>query len=314
MRIPAVIFIAGVFTAQACAAPFTVTWGAQNAGGALASADGSELPPGCLVRLGLFDQPLDHIHNLAWNVTALESHFSELARSRIGEFDGENFSIAGAFARRTTIELAPTAVFSEGQQVCVWVCNAPGLAAATEIGIFSSPDWLLYSGQFGAVIWDLSQVGSDGICVGSSGTKLSTTLGGPVQQLASLAVLADASDQDGDGVVRLLEEAFGMNAQAADPMLLPAAVLLDDHGTARPGFRYRRRIAGAALNPAIYESIGFRYTIEVSDDLNLWKVEPSACQEVAVTPLDGDMELVTLSAASDDSRRHRFFRVRVVRR
>jgi len=297
----------------AAAGPLSLTWGAQGPGAALASAAGKELPPGCLVRLGFFDQPLHLVQEKAWDPAALEPHFTELARAHTGQFDGRQFTITGSFAQTMALNSSQLPPSLAQRTFCVWAGNSSSLTTATEIGIFSSSKWKLSSNQVGGLVWDLGQVEEDGIIVGLSSPTQSPTLGGQMNQLISVQTLLDTSDADGDGVERLLEEALGMNPALADADWMPAAVELELSGQVQPGYRYRRPTAGTPVNGATYAAAGFLYTVEVSDDLKTWRTDPSACMVFETEPAGEGFEIATLGAAPGAASIPEFYRLKVER-
>ena len=63
--------------------PLTITWSAQNPGSGLASADGQELAPGSLVRLGYFRDRLETIPGRFHDLPYLEERFVEVSREQI---------------------------------------------------------------------------------------------------------------------------------------------------------------------------------------------------------------------------------------
>jgi hypothetical protein len=309
----AVLAVGGPGASTSLAAPLTVTWGAQASGGALATSHGVELPPGCLVRLGYFDASLSQVQESAWDPAALEGLFTELARSTTGTFDGTQFAIPGSFAQSFTADSSHLPPLLAHRTLCLWALDAPSLAEAREIGIFTSSAWNLTTGQVGSLIWDLNQVEADGMIVGSFSPTQSPTLGGQMNQLTSLASLRDSADTDRDGVVALIEEALGMDAARPDADLLPELVVLA-HGT-QPltGYRFRRPAGGTVVSAAVYEAAGFRYTVEVSDDLTRWRVDPAVCRVHDLSPAGHGYEVVTLRPPLSGADRPDFYRLKVER-
>ena len=300
-------------TTLAPAAPLTITWGAQGRGAALASSSGQELPPGCLVRLGFFHQSLNLIQEAAWDPAALESHFTEIARAETGEFDGSQFGIPGGFAQTIMVDTAALPTGLSQRTLCVWAFNASTASTATETGIFTCAGWQMPRGQAGGLIWDLNQVEPAGIVVGASSPTQSPTLGGQMNQLASMAGLLDTSDGDGDGIEHLLEEAFGMNDAVPDAEMMPAVVVLEDTDRTQPGYRYRRPLGGSSVNGAVYVTGSFRYSVEVSDDLQSWRTEAAACVVLESEPSGEGFEIVTLCAGPEAKTIPEFYRLKVER-
>ena len=309
----ALVCAAGLLAATASAAPLTVTWGAQGEGGALASSTGTELPPGCLVRLGYFNISLSDVQEIAWDPATLEGHFTELARATTGEFDGTVFDAAGSFAQTLPADSAHLPAQLSSRTVCVWALNAGTLAEASELGVFTSSAWQVQTGWVGSLIWDLSQVEEDGLIVGSFSPTASPTLGGQMLQLASIGDRRDASDDDRDGVPALVEEALGMDPNQADSWLMPEAVTLGQGTQPLVGYRFRRPAGATIVSSVVHEGAGFRYTVEVSDNLQDWRVDPAACHVHQVAPAGDGYELVTLRPPLNVAQRPDFYRLKVER-
>lgn len=305
--------LACLFAATVHGAPLTITWGAQGAGGALATSAGAELPSGCLVRLGFFDQSLTEVQRSAYDVGFLDRHFTELARATTGEFDGTRFDVAGSFAQTfpaDSAHLPPTLV---NRTVVVWACNASSLAEATEIGIFTSSSWQLSNGLVGGLIWDLSQIEAGGLVLGSFSPTQSPTLGGQMNQLVSLRALSDDSDEDADGVPALLEDAFGMDATRPDAVLMPHIVTIGIGTQPLAGYRFRRPAGATIHSSAVQEAGGFRYTVEVSEDLRRWRVDPSVSYVHLIEAAGDGYETVTLRPPLNLTLRPDFYRLKVER-
>jgi hypothetical protein len=314
IRWAVVVAAAASAAAPVAAAPLTVTWGAQGEGGALASSAGLELPPGCLVRLGYFDRSLSQVQETAWDLAALELQFTEVARATTGTFDDAPFDAPGSFAQSFSADSAQLPALLVHRTLCLWACNGSSLAEASEIGIFTSPAWTLTRGLMGSLIWDLNQVEADGLIVGSFSPTESPTLGGQMNQLVSLATLRDAADVDRDGVPALVEEALGMDPATPDATLMPEMVVLAK-GTqsALAGYRLRRPVGGTEVSPAIYEASGFRFTVEVSDTLAEWRIDPDVCR-VHQRVEDGQgYEWVTLRPPLTNVNRPDFYRLKIER-
>jgi hypothetical protein len=309
----ALVCAAGLLAATASAAPLTVTWGAQGEGGALASSSGVELPPGCLVRLGYFNISLTDVQEIAWDPAALEGHFTELARATTGEFDGTAFGVTGTFAQTLPADSVHLTSQLSTRTVCMWALNAASLAEASELGIFTSSSWQAQSGGVGGLTWDLSQIEADGLIVGSFSPTASPTLGGQMIQLAGITDMRDASDEDRDGVAALLEEALGMDPNQADAWLMPEAVTLGQGAQPLVGYRFRRPAGATVVSSVVHEAAGFRYTVEVSDDLQHWRVDSSACQVHQVAAAGNGYEIVTLRPPLSATNRPDFYRLKVER-
>lgn len=114
----------------------------------------------------------------------------------------------------------------------------------------------------------------------------------------------DTGDGDGDGVINLLEEAFGMNPDVSDAHRLPGAVLVQDGGSSYPAVVFRR-----LKNPA-----GLSYAVEVSTDLRTWSSAAGSTAQVSATDNGDGTETVTVrSTVAVGSAPQLFLRVRVTR-
>ena len=106
------------------------------------------------------------------------------------------------------------------------------------------------------------------------------------------------ADTDGDGLANLLEQALGLDPRNSEPHHEIDLV-------ARDGFltlSYPRSLAVG----------GIKYTVEVSTDLSLWHSGPDYTEEVEVTPLDADRELVLVRLlGSLDATQRLFARLKV---
>ncbi|MFN0126349.1 MAG: hypothetical protein ACKV19_06660 [Verrucomicrobiales bacterium] len=80
---------------------------------------------------------------------------------------------------------------------------------------------------------------------------------------------ADASDEDNDGVVYLIEAALNMDPAVADPKKLPQAGTVDVVGTLYPTLAYTRFLGGS-VSGSTYIANGYRYEVEGSVDLVTW--------------------------------------------
>ncbi|MFN0128732.1 MAG: hypothetical protein ACKV19_18840 [Verrucomicrobiales bacterium] len=316
--------LALAMTLPALSGPLSVTWGAQAAGGALATADGRELPPGCLVRLGFFDLPLARVQETAWDPVFLDEHFTEIARSAIGQFAGAALDVSGGCAHTFPVDSLRLTSQISNRPLCVWAFNAASPAEATETGIFTSPSWNIRLSQVGSLIWDLSQIDPSGLVVGALSPTQSPTLGGQMNQLARIYHLWDQSDVDRDGVTSLLEDAFGMNPEAPDAGLLPALIVLDEEWTQGPqptegtqgtlGYQFRCVSGGTQVSAVVYETTDFRYLVEVSNDLRNWRVDPAACQLHNRYPAAPGFDVLTLRPTPSLSSTPDFYRLKVERR
>lgn len=315
LLVAATVCAAGLLIAEhASAAPLTVTWGAQGRGGALATASGAELPPGCLVRLGYFDISLSDVQEIAWDPVALERHFTELARAATGQFDGQEFGVSGSFAHTFPGDSARLPSVLSTRTVCVWALDAGTLAEASQLGVFTSPEWRVSTGLLGSTIWDLSQTGTNGVVVGSISPTQSPTLGGQMLQLTPIGSMQDFQDEDRDGVPALIEEALGMDPNRPDGALMPQAIDLGFASEPFIGYRFRRPAGATMVSSVVHETPDFRYTVEVSDDLRRWRADPEVCRIHGIAPAGDGYETITLRPPLNKSLRPDFFRLKVERR
>ena len=68
------------------------------------------------------------------------------------------------------------------------------------------------------------------------------------------------------------------------------------------------------VSSVVHETSRFRYTVEVSDDLRSWRVDPEACRIHSITPAGDGYDTVTLRPPLNQSVRPDFFRLKVERR
>ena len=267
------------------AGPVTLTWSAQEAGSALCLADGTPLASGQKVRLGYFDVSPEEVRGHFMEVAYLQAHFTELAATTTGQFEGQTFvgapelSTAGVglpeagacFAGSVTFTPVVNLASVDGRRCYMWAMNGPNLEQATQYGIFSSRNWVLHASGFGATQWDLSQVSATDpadVLLGRRGPQTSLLVGGPVLRLANVSqMLSDVSDEDHDGANGLLEVAFAMDPTHADSSKLPQLVLRNGH----PCLEFQRKISGVAMADGSYLAGGFRYVVEVSENLQDWQ-------------------------------------------
>ncbi len=79
-------------------------------------------------------------------------------------------------------------------------------------------------------------------------------------ELSNSSLSGDTADFDGDGVVNLLEYAFGSDPKSASPAQLPSGSVVTVEGQTYFALTFRRLILGYELD----------YTVEASDDLLTW--------------------------------------------
>lgn len=112
------------------------------------------------------------------------------------------------------------------------------------------------------------------------------------------AISGPNADPDKDGVSNLLEFAFNLNPRVASINSLPIVGQSVDHLT----LSYVRRKDAASLV----------YVVEAADELGFWHDGPSYVEQVSVTPLTGQTELVTFRRVSTISgNAHSFMRLKV---
>jgi len=135
-NIIALLIVTVAFASKGDAA--TIAWSAGIDNG-FSNALGNELQQGSLIRLGHFRNPITlaqlsdtEIQILAANPSALNSSFVEAASSTIGN----GFGVNGHFSSSNSPNTGASGLNLAGQQIYIWVFNAPTLAAATEQGIF----------------------------------------------------------------------------------------------------------------------------------------------------------------------------------
>ncbi len=86
-------------------------------------------------------------------------------------------------------------------------------------------------------------------------------------QTANAGDAADGNDFDGDGVVNLLERAFGTIPNDGASWNLPKANVTEDSGQDYLALSYRRRIGGSGAVGVDYTVNGLTYTVEYDTDL-----------------------------------------------
>lgn len=80
----------------------------------------------------------------------------------------------------------------------------------------------------------------------------------------------EINDRDDDGVVDLLEEAFGSDPNAPDRTQLPEIVTTVEAGIMRVGVTFSVQKEGVLVAGGAWRSGGIEYTIQVSEDLVSW--------------------------------------------
>ena len=83
---------------------------------------------------------------------------------------------------------------------------------------------------------------------------------------------AALADPDADGLVNLLEYAFGGTPRATDtPALYTVTPSLEPSGYSMIRVNYRQREGGVGTTGTDYTAGGLRYTVEASTDLKTWR-------------------------------------------
>lgn len=150
------------------AAPFTVTFGAQNTGSPLGLSSGTDLPTGSLIRFGYFTISEAEVLAKFDQLTLLDGCFVELASTHVGEFGGSTvlntdftiqshtggsmFPAPGAFAHNVTFDAAAMNLVGT-TRFWIWAFNSGTLPTATEHGMFSDETWATSS--FGTATYDV---------------------------------------------------------------------------------------------------------------------------------------------------------------
>ena len=305
----------------------TITWASQNNSSALGTADGKELPSGSLVRLGIFGVSGEELVANASNAAYLEANFIELSRELIGRFGGElvvdghggteptNYNVDGVFAQKVSFDSAELA----GQRLSIWAFNADASHLSTEHAIFSQPDWIVPERAT-----DILQIGLESldplnhktVYLAERGPELSATAGGFLNKLIPMesAPGPDLEDSDGDGVVALLEEAFGMDPGSPDSHLMPEVQSAEVDGMTLQAISMRRVAGGEQISPAVYHAGDLVYSVEVSQDLENWTSDEVPIVQLAEpsTPVAG-IERVSFRIADPAVSQSSYLRVRVAR-
>ena len=93
------------------------------------------------------------------------------------------------------------------------------------------------------------------------------------------------NDRDGDGVVDLLEEAFGSDPNVYDSPAMPVVVTVTVSGVVRTGIAFDAVAGGEAVAGGTWVAGEFEYRIEVSDDLEDWALGSEQTVEFQREPL-----------------------------
>lgn len=125
----------------------------------------------------------------------------------------------------------------------------------------------------------------------------------------------DEVDNDLDGQVNLLEQAFGTDKNSATSIKFPKSSLVQVSGQNYLGYSFSRRKGGTGT-AADYTASGVRYLVEMSSDLASWS--PAGANVVQVSVVDdgnGTTETITirLTTAPSPSALKSFLRLRTIR-
>ncbi|MDG2124553.1 MAG: hypothetical protein P8J87_12685 [Verrucomicrobiales bacterium] len=301
----------------------SVVWSSQSPGSAIATSDAVELSAGMLVRLGVFDLDKAAVEQAKSDPDFLNEHFLEITREIIGTFgasivlggggttvaeEGTAFGVAGGFSQKVSFNSATFAGGLEGKRFYIWAVDSSSLLDPEpgEQAIFSDSSWVLPPNAQATFLWDVSDVDADSsadvyVATEGSAGEVSENLGGGVNKMITLAAIDYLADADGDGVLRLLEEALGGDPNSPDiDVVLPEQVGVEFEGVVRRGLRYRRLAGGAGTTGIDYSSGGFRYRVQYSSDLENWVNLGSEALSVVAVEANGDgTETVTLAMIED---------------
>lgn len=284
------------------AAPVTLNFGSQAAGGAVGGSGGSELPPGALVLLGAFSLAPAEVEAASGDHFTLREDFEVIAATEVGTFGGTAQGASGAFSGSVTVDSKTYG----GRRIYLWILDAGDFGAATAHLVLSAPDWTVpafgsESFQTGAV--DPGAGDTVFIATREAGVT-SPTLGGPLNQAVPLDH-PDHSDRDRDGRPALVEFATGSDPD--EPDALPLEI--------RPGTLRLTRRVGSAGSPTDFATEFIDYELQRSTDLVGWDTFDADVQSVSTAPhpTDPDLEILTLIFPAGENPSS-FWRVRVTRR
>jgi hypothetical protein len=191
----------------AVALPVTITFSAQNYGSGMGGSNGLELPAESLVRFGYFTIPTEQVVAGVGTPSLLDASFIELAKTRIGYFEGSTvLDETGAILSHTesnspyeegpglfghSVTYDPEALDLLATRFFLWIVDSPELDTATEFGLFSDPAWLSPNTPGGDTVYDMSSVdpqNAQHVYHGDRGPEISALPGlGPLNKLRPIS-------------------------------------------------------------------------------------------------------------------------------
>lgn len=181
-----------------------VIWGAY-ALNSVATAKGMDLPVGDLALLGSFDLTPSQIQADASSVSLLEANFVQYASAPIGDGNpagtpqpAPGFWLTDTIASTDKVIVGNETFSIAHDQIYYWVFNAPTIPAATEQGIFTSPNntnWI-FPDDNDLINTTATEIGNvppnpQGILVGSFGVSDSPLTGKPQYNLAPIIAIPE---------------------------------------------------------------------------------------------------------------------------
>jgi hypothetical protein len=215
--------------------------------GGIGDAQGTDLPVGNLVRVGAFTVPESVVASNRYNVAFLQTNFVEFGTTTIGA--GIAPAVPAHFASSLAADTSTLGI--EGQRIYLWVFNATTRTAATQHAILTSSNaaWVFPSELPvpGSTLIDIAQTPTNNVLVGGYGLGTSDYYAGISQtvRLYNLQILpwetwgagifgtnrfnpaigGKGADPDGDGLVNLLEYAFGSSPTNRGSASRPSSAL-----------------------------------------------------------------------------------------
>lgn len=125
--------------------------------------------------------------------------------------------------------------------------------------------------------------------------------------------LDEQADSDGDGVVTLLEKAFGGDPETPDTTILPRAIVIPGTTGNVVGVVFQRQAGGYVDASGDYHTEDLTYRLEISTDLQTWTQPDEGDISVVSAPLGEGMESSMLTLPEDFLATHRdcFIRIKV---
>ncbi len=185
----------------------TVTYSAQEPGGGLGLPSAEEVSVGALIRFGYFDASVD-FSNMWSDVSLLNTHFTELATSLVGDFGGvtiiDNAGVssegtpgtpsgsAGVFAASVSLDASVLGLAST--RMYIWAFDTSTTGAATAQGIFSGSEWII--GSSPTLTFDISGVSPTGpgdVYLATQGPETAPNAKGMINKLIPIATVPEPS-------------------------------------------------------------------------------------------------------------------------